>query len=122
VGTSLQCSEDYLRGALDQLLALGSLLVASVSLKFEQDHAATLDRLHTLGYRMLRAERRTGAQPLCEFGVEHAHAGEDRHLFRVNWFIARKVQFGLEEIRPELAAWDMSAPAARLQARQELST
>ncbi|MGY1745565.1 hypothetical protein [Blastococcus sp. SYSU D00695] len=108
----------YLSSAVDSLTATGALLTALVLRKLvpviDHDHPAD-SLISNSAYQFLRLGRWRVVVALTSAMVDECASDYTRYVMQVNGWLARKRQNGIEAIRQEVEAWQVSALAPRLQ-------
>jgi hypothetical protein len=111
-GAVLDCSQEYLEYAIDQLLVAGVLLISAVIVKFSSNSIVTA-YLNPLAYSLLREGRWETVKRLCQYGMEMSVDQDSILIFKVNMALAIKAMDGLDGIADEISSWDVSALSDR---------
>lgn len=115
VDTWLSTPAPYLEHALDQLDALGVGLGGSLAASwFQGEQAEAQQNVHILAFGLLKAERYGCARKLADIGCQLGSGDSELDkMIMVNSWIARKQLDGMDSIRAEVEAWDVSALAPK---------
>lgn len=109
LGDDLACDINYLQAALDELLVVGFLLSIECVAKFDKEGSFAANRLHQFEDAILETGRWRLLEKVCSHGMRHKGSSHGDHVFRINVWLARKRMYGLDCIRAEVDAWDVSA-------------
>lgn len=110
LGTRLPVSTEYLETALDELTIVGVGIAAAAWAKWFSDELPYVQKqLERTTYALLEAERNRACRQLSKIALELPVAGWSAEAIRVNQWIATKEQEGVDAIRDEVGAWDVTA-------------
>lgn len=112
-GEPLDCTEEYLALAVDHLLAVGTLLIVAIMVKFGDPDDIPHGDLSNLAYSLLREERWAATKRLCEYGVTLPVSEDVKLVFRVNMALAEMGINGRDAIVDDITSWDVSALSDR---------
>ncbi|MDX6533013.1 MAG: hypothetical protein QOF68_757 [Gaiellales bacterium] len=112
-GDELPVDEDYLLRAIDELLVLGYLLVGEVWRKFASQPHLISHNVRQISYRNLQRGRYAVTERFCNYGLRYPDDESDRNTHLTNLWLARKHQDGMDSIRDDVLAWDVSASSDR---------
>jgi hypothetical protein len=116
VGTRLEVDDQYVIGALNRLLVLGILVGARSWIKLVPDEKEDAERLlHDEMYDSMLEGRWPVVEAICRSAIDLATEQSKALVFKANLWLALKRMHGLEPIRSEVEAWDVSALSQRYQ-------
>ncbi len=104
----LRPDEKYVTEAIDALEVLGTLLHASVWRKFTKTPDEIVSQIESTAFSALKEGRWAFSLPLYRYWQELPLSNQEQMMARVNIWLARKGIEGLEAIREEVEAWDVS--------------
>ena len=113
LGKRIWTGVSYLHDAIDELVVLGSIVAGSTWRKIHRAESDEIARtlLAEVAYPLLVSERWRAAAHMSNKTREIVSEGYVYWALQCNEWHARKMQFGLEEIRKEVEAWDTTAHA-----------
>lgn len=109
LGDDLSCSVEYVRAAVDELLALGFLLNFECLRKFTDDDELCANRLHEFESRLVGSGRWRVLWRIAEHGLTIPDDALGRSIFQVNVWLSRKHLHGIDSVSTEVQRWDVSA-------------
>jgi len=115
IGKRLPVDRGYLDGALDVLDVVGTLVALVAWQKWiPEESDAPARKLGDVGYDLLTSDSWSATRLLCSKGRELLDLPHGTELqSRVNEWLARKRQDGIDSIAGEVESWDISALAPR---------
>jgi hypothetical protein len=114
IGDRLAIDHDYLANVFDQLDVLGTVLVTLAWGSWRKDERnRSAGRLLQRSYELMLASRWAAADCVCKVGATLKCSAEQKESIKVNGWNSRLELHGLEDIRSEVEAWDVSAAADR---------
>jgi hypothetical protein len=106
----LTVGQPYLTGAIDRLSLLGHMLAFEVQIKWQpKDSTLIASRMLSRCYRALIDKHWSLAERIGRRALGVKPTALRREMLRCNAWLAAKRQRRLDEIRPEIEAWDTSA-------------
>lgn len=114
-GAQIDVNEEYLDWVLQELLALGQILVFAVGKKLHRKEDALFTSL-ALNATQNHSKKRAwhASKALCEYTLSCRLSRKDEMSTRVRYWLSKKESEGLEEIRSEIEEWDTSGLDARI--------
>ena len=110
LGEELSIDRDYLERAVDEISVLGNRLLAIAWSKWEpQERSMTADRVKNRSFKLLQDERWLVAEHLAATTAQLAEQDVTRQRAKVNGWIAKLRQQGIDAINDEVVSWDTSA-------------
>jgi hypothetical protein len=109
LGQNLMPTADYLRAALEQLLALEALLTCKVLSHIDKSQAEQV--ASWLAYRLewvIQKEMWEAACLIAESFDEVRCKRTTQLMIKVNGWLARKYRYGIDGVRGEVESWDVS--------------
>ncbi|SDC90730.1 hypothetical protein SAMN05660690_2867 [Geodermatophilus telluris] len=116
IDTQLNVDPAYLSSAIDDLTAAGTILTTLIVRKLftAVDHEHPADSMASdVAYEFLRSARWSVVITLTSALSDACTSDYTRYVMKVNGWIARKRLNGVEAIRSEVDAWQVSALAPR---------
>ncbi|MFR9790089.1 hypothetical protein ACL07V_15685 [Streptomyces sp. MB22_4] len=112
VGQDLEVTREYLAAALDQLYVLGILMASAVADRLIRDdevRSVMQNQLASVVEGAMRSGRWKTVARLCEIYTQTFDSEARKNSMRVNLWVARKEESGVEAIRSEVSSWDVSS-------------
>ncbi|MEV8553240.1 hypothetical protein AB0L04_25930 [Streptomyces glaucescens] len=113
VGTALTVSAEYLSTALDELYSLGVLMAGSVANRlFRRPDIRSVIHGHLrsdLEARCIKGERWKAAARVSASYVDMFDTEAAKTAMKINYWVAKKNRDGVDAVRKEVAAWDVSS-------------
>lgn len=104
----LSADSDYVHQAMENLELTGILLLMSVWSKFAVELQEVVNAMEAIGFAALKEGRWQFSLQIYERWQELPLSGAEKHMAKVNLWIARKNLFGIASITEDVEAWDVS--------------
>ncbi|NUV78159.1 hypothetical protein [Streptomyces fungicidicus] len=108
-GVRLDVDEDYLDWVLQELLALGHILICTVGAKLYKKEGELFSQAAVFASRDFSLWRANHAsKAVCNYALSSQLSRKDEMMMRVRRWLSIKETEGLEGIRTEIEGWDTS--------------
>ncbi|MGW3375155.1 hypothetical protein [Streptomyces hydrogenans] len=115
VGARLTVDEEYLNRVLQELLALGYVMVSAVGAKLHKGDSAAFDRGMVGAIESLAMKRTWRAcAALCQYALSRKLTRSREMMVTVRSWLARREIYGIESIRQEVEQWDTSGLSRKI--------